>query len=51
MGMCAATFIIKPVAEIISKDAGNALVFDTQFYEQRIRAITDMACDGIFIKP
>jgi AcrR family transcriptional regulator len=50
MGMCAATFIIQPMAAILSKDRGNALVFNAQFYEQRIRAITDMTCDGIFIK-
>ena len=50
MGMCATTFIIKPVAEILSKDMKHDIVFDAQFYEQRIRAITEMACDGIFIK-
>jgi AcrR family transcriptional regulator len=50
MGMCAATFIIQPMAAILSKDRGATLVFDAQFYEQRIRAITDMACDGIFVK-
>ena len=50
MGMCATTFIIKPVAEILSKDIKHDIVFDAQFYEQRIRTITEMACDGIFIK-
>jgi len=50
MGMCAATFIVKPVVELISKDTGNAIVFNDNFYQQRINAITEMACEGIFVK-
>ena len=48
MGMCAATFVVKPIAEYISRKTGTPVTFDKKFYEKRIKAITEMACDGIF---
>ncbi len=50
MGMCAVTFVVQPMAEVISKKIGSTMIFDRKFYTQRIKAITEMACDGIFIK-
>jgi TetR/AcrR family transcriptional regulator len=49
MGMCAAAFIVKPIVEYISGKAGKPIAFDRKFYHKRIEAITEMACDGIFI--
>jgi hypothetical protein len=48
MGMCAAAFIVKPIAQYISAKAGKPMAFDRKFYRKRIEAITEMACDGIF---
>ena len=50
MGMCAVTFIIQPLAESIGKDRGVSIHYNQTFYSERIKAITDMACDGIFIE-
>jgi TetR/AcrR family transcriptional regulator len=50
MGMCAATFVIKPIVEYIGIKTGAGVTFDRKFYEKRIAAITEMACDGIFIE-
>lgn len=50
MGMCAATFAVKTVAEEISRISGHGIRYDTDFYKARIKAITEMACDGIFVK-
>jgi TetR/AcrR family transcriptional regulator len=48
MGMCITTFIVKPIAEHVALRTGNSVAFDSRFYEKRIAAITEMACDGIF---
>jgi TetR/AcrR family transcriptional regulator len=50
MGMCVTTFIIKPAIEHFSGKNGTPIIYNKAFYSQRIQAITDMACDGIFIK-
>jgi TetR/AcrR family transcriptional regulator len=49
MGMCATTFIVQPMMEYITKRMGTVIPFDQKFYAQRIKSITEMACDGIFI--
>lgn len=49
MSMCAVTFIFMPIAENIIKKTGVSMAFDRKFYDKRIEAITEMACDGIFI--
>jgi AcrR family transcriptional regulator len=50
MGMCAATFLVKTVVEEISKNSGHGIRYNNDFYKTRIKAITEMACDGIFIE-
>jgi TetR/AcrR family transcriptional regulator len=50
MGMCAATFLVKPVVENLSRKTGQAIEYTPGFYKNRIAAITEMACDGIFIR-
>jgi len=50
MGMCAVTFLVKTVVEEISKNSGHGIRYNKEFYSARIKAITEMACDGIFIK-
>jgi TetR/AcrR family transcriptional regulator len=49
MSMCAITFVVKPIAEYMSKKMGAPINFNRKFYAKRIEAITEMACDGIFI--
>jgi len=49
MGMCISTFIVKPIAEHIALRTGNGVAFDSMFYDKRIAAITEMACNGIFV--
>jgi TetR/AcrR family transcriptional regulator len=49
MSMCAVTFIFIPLAENINKKTGIPITFDQKFFDKRIEAITEMACDGIFI--
>jgi TetR/AcrR family transcriptional regulator len=50
IGMCAITFVIQPVAESIATKKWNGIIYNKNFYSQRIKAITDIACDGIFVK-
>jgi TetR/AcrR family transcriptional regulator len=50
MGMCAFTFLVKNVVEEISTNYGHGIRYNKEFYSARIKAITKMACDGIFIK-
>ncbi len=50
MGMCAFTFLVKNVVEEISTNYGHGIRYNKEFYSARIKAITKMACDGIFVK-
>ena len=50
MGMCAFTFLVKNVVEEISTNYEHGIRYNKEFYSARIKAITKMACDGIFIK-
>ncbi len=50
MTMAVGTFIFAPVASAIHrKILGAELSLTMDFYNRRIDAITDMACDGLFI--
>jgi len=51
MGMCAASFILKPVvAQMHEKFQRVPVQFDEKFYAARITAITEMALNGIMAK-
>jgi TetR/AcrR family transcriptional regulator len=50
MGMCAFTFLVKNMVEEISTNYGHGIRYNREFYSARIKAITKMACDGIFIE-
>jgi TetR/AcrR family transcriptional regulator len=50
MGMCAATFIFKPVAEKLSEKFQQTPVqFDDKFYSARIMVITETALHGLLV--
>jgi AcrR family transcriptional regulator len=49
VGMSVASFILQPIAGIMfQKAGGQPLEFDEKFYQERIDAIVEMACNGIF---
>ena len=48
LGMCAFTFIARPVLSLISDRAGFGVTFDDAFFQDRIDAIIDWTCCGIF---
>ena len=51
MTMVVGTFIFGPIASAIHrKILGTELLLDMEFFKRRIEAITDMACDGLFIE-
>ncbi|MBD3346404.1 MAG: TetR family transcriptional regulator [Chitinivibrionales bacterium] len=50
MGMCAASFIVKPMVTQLQGLIPDMAPFDeNDYFGTRIRAITEMACDGICI--
>jgi AcrR family transcriptional regulator len=51
MGMCAASFILKPVLTSLHERILHAeLAYDEKFFAARITAITEMALEGIVVK-
>jgi AcrR family transcriptional regulator len=50
IGMIMVTFFSRPASEIIRQVSGMSLPYDEKFYESRIKAITDMVCEGIMVK-
>jgi AcrR family transcriptional regulator len=52
IGMCVASFIFKPIVELVTEQFDHLGKFesDASYYEARIEAITTMVCDGILIK-
>lgn len=51
MGMCASTFIAKPIVDELQRRMPGMRTLDTEeYFEARIEAITQMACDGICIQ-
>jgi TetR/AcrR family transcriptional regulator len=50
IGMIMVTFFSRPASEIIRQVSGLSIPYDAEFYESRIKAITDMVCEGIMVK-
>jgi TetR/AcrR family transcriptional regulator len=51
ISMCVSTFFLRPVFSLMyQKVMQRELVYDDAFYRQRIEAIVEMACDGIFFR-
>ncbi len=49
MTMTVGTFVFAPFAAAVNRKIFSAeLVLNSAFYERRIKAITDMTCDGLF---
>jgi AcrR family transcriptional regulator len=52
IGMCATSFILKPVVEQLhERFQKSPIQFDDKFYSARIIAITEMALNGIIARP
>ncbi|HUI91169.1 MAG TPA: helix-turn-helix domain-containing protein [Chitinivibrionales bacterium] len=50
IGMIMVTYVSRPASEMLSRASGLTLTYDEEFYETRIKAITDMICEGILLK-
>ncbi|MFH0919861.1 MAG: TetR/AcrR family transcriptional regulator [Fibrobacterota bacterium] len=51
MGMCIASVVVQPVLKVVGPlILKQEFKFDDTYYQQRVSAITQMACDGLLTK-